>query len=243
MRLAQLARKLGVKSADIVEFLASQRDVVEDSFNAKLSEVQVEMIIQKFSSHRMDEVETVDAPPTSSTEDQPLQGQDLNTPVLQNGSTQEITSEETKTGVIRAYKVELPGLKVVGKIELIESKAKEEGDMPERKPAAPGTKAVPVDNPEKRKAKPFRQENRPRKNPVVLQREREEREARERQEAKRRLEKELRTKRYQEKVSKYATPPKPISKLRNEDYEVYAEPKRQPAKTWMGKIAGWFITD
>lgn len=239
MRLAQLARKLGIRSADIVEFLAGHQYAIEDSFNAKLSKLQVELIIQNFSPHGTHDIGTVDTSPIGHEEDQPLPEANLDLSELPNETGKETASTEANTEVIRAYKVALPGLKVVGKIALPEAKA----TTSDKKSAVTGKEFVSLDQGRRKKLKPSQQENRPRKNPVAIQRQREEREARERKEAKKREEKELRTKRYQEKVSKYTQPPKPISALRNEDYEVYEEPKRQPPKTWMGKIAGWFVSD
>ena len=182
MRLAQLARKLGVKSAEI--------------------------------------------PPT------------------QEETAGPVAIAEEKSDVIRAYKVALPGLKVVGKIALPEAKPKEEETtIKEDNAASPARQSTPLDNPKRKKPNRQPPESKPRKNPVALQRERQEREAREQKEAKKRAEKELRTMRYQQKVSKHTPPPKPVSLVRHEDYEVYVEPERQPAKSWLGKIAGWFVTD
>ena len=237
MRLAQLARKLGVKSADIVEFLAHHQHVVEDSFNAKLSDTLVELVEQKFSPHQTDENGFADNISGIAPSDKPASRPDLEPTALENDRAEEAASEEAPTEVIRAYKVPLPGLKVVGKIILPEPKVKGEEVMKDKE------SPEPLDNRRRKKSNPIQQEHKPRKNPIALQRERKEREARERREAQKMKEKELRKQRYQEKVSKYTPPPKPIAKLRNDDYEVYEEPKKQPAKTWMGKIAGWFVSD
>ncbi|MEQ8424187.1 MAG: hypothetical protein RIA63_05715, partial [Cyclobacteriaceae bacterium] len=87
------------------------------------------------------------------------------------------------------------------------------------------------------------QDRRPRKNPIALQREREEQELlRKRQEEKQR-QKDLRTRRYLDKVSKHTPAPKPTKRTKHEDeYEVYVEEKAKP-KSFVGKILNWFVSE
>ena len=49
MRLGQLARQLGVKSEDIVLFLAAQNVVIEADNNARIEDAHVDWVVAKFS--------------------------------------------------------------------------------------------------------------------------------------------------------------------------------------------------
>ena len=247
MRLAQLARKLGMKSSDIVEFLARQNYAIEDSSNAKLPDEQVEWIMQKFSTSHTHETENIvkDLPETA-LEVIPVQEVSEEIPPSSESVLEADANPQGNAEIIRAYKIELPGLKVVGKIALPEPKVKEEvkeEEISARKSEAPIEKTGAT-NRKKKSSYTAQSERKPRKNPIAVKRELEEREARERREAQRTREKELRTRRYQEKVGKYTPPSKPMARLNKEDYEVYEEKAGQKApKTWLGKIASWFVAD
>jgi hypothetical protein len=160
--------------------------------------------------------------------------------------------------VIKAPKVALAGLKVVGKIELPEPKKKEQ-------PAAPENTALPAEataQPERRprpdgsrgdrregreggnrdgkrsNRNDTRRGDKPRKNPVALQREREAQEAQLKKEAQAKAEKERRTQYYYNRV-KASVPTKPARIIREQTVEMADEQSSTPT-SWLGKFWKWF---
>jgi hypothetical protein len=129
--------------------------------------------------------------------------------------------------VIKAPKVELQGLKVLGKIDLPEPKKKE------------GTEQTAENRParERREKKFF--ERREKHNPIALQREREEREAEQKRQEKLKAEKELKTKRYLNKVKPQTA--KPVRLLREDVEEMRFEEEPQP-KSMLGRFWKWLRT-
>ena len=69
MRLGQLARKLELRPAEIIEFLATKNILIEDDANSKVDENYVTLVFQQFAPDR--EVENIpDADiPTVSVQD------------------------------------------------------------------------------------------------------------------------------------------------------------------------------
>lgn len=246
MRLAQLARKIATKPAEIVTFLASRNLPVDDSSNAKVTDEQVLLVFRHYAPELLevnttDEL-TVEEPLVVTTEELAEQ-----TPEEQETSSDEIEAAEVEqplvSEVIKPVKVELPGLKVVGKIDLPEPKKKEvDSNNPEEEALEKGdlkSKSRQRKNPRV----PRDEDRRPRKNSIALQREREARERLRRKQEESIKEKELKTQRYLKKVSKYTAPPKPMKRNKHEEeYEVLVENKEQP-KTWLGKIFGWFVSE
>jgi len=249
MRLAQLARKIAVKPAEIVTFLQNQNSPVEDSSNAKITDSQVELVLKHFAPEQLDGLQPEVSPPIEIQEKEKT----VEIPEIEIETQPRVTPQEdaapldnVEPEVIKPPKVELPGLKVVGKIELPEPKKKEneklEGTEGESAEEAIEPRRAP--RPENRKKiRTSDQERRPRKNPIALQREREEREALRRRQEEKKKEKELRTQRYLKKVSKVTQPIKPVKMRKHEDeYEVFVEEKAKP-KSLVGKIIGWFVSD
>ena len=126
MRLGQLARKLAVRPGEIVNFLAAQNIQIEEGTNTRIEEVHVEMIVAKFAP---DQAETL----LSTMADEPVLSEPLSIIPQETSSvvaeptvhpTIENKSEET-IELIKAPKIELSGLKVLGKIELPDTKKKE----------------------------------------------------------------------------------------------------------------------
>ena len=246
-----------MKPSEITEFLATHHIQIESNSNAKVIDEHVELVLAHFApemnvdnanpSTQPGEKEThaveTDAEAFSEKEEEIETPDDVGTP------DDEIETHE----VIKPIKVELPGLKVVGKIDLPEPKKKEE-NLPEDNegqsvkgenndsPEQSATRSSRSDN--RRTGRPKREnDRRPRKNPIALQREREEREALRKKLEKQEKEKELRTKRYLKKVSAKASPPKPIQKMKNdEEYETYSEEATKP-KSLFGKILNWFVSE
>ena len=180
MRLAQLARKLTIRPTVIVDFLTQHNIQIEDGSNTRLADDHVALIMQKFAPARAAEIaaELVIEKETELKTSVPEEKVEV---IAQSTAIESISSssEESlseKIEVIKAPKVELSGLKVLGKIDLPESKKKEE----------PASDATQIDQkiPAEADKKP-RQENRkpytnrketsdPRagKNPIAMERDR-----------------------------------------------------------------------
>ncbi|MGE0587176.1 MAG: hypothetical protein AB7O48_01275 [Cyclobacteriaceae bacterium] len=269
MRLAQLARKIAVKPTDIVSFLASRNIIIEENSNAKVADEYERLVLQHFAPELLiSEPQSLEAPvEVSQLAEEPIEIKSEEVEEITDSvesPDREETKEEEKPEVIKPPKVELPGLKVVGKIELPEPKKKVQ-DTPaeastEEQPKAEGEQvatqegsqpAAPrEDRGPRDRRRPHRQDRRnrddqrPRKNPIALQREREEREALRKKLEDQQKEKELRTQRYLKKVEG-RTPPqrstKKAKKKHEDEYEVYAE-KQQP-KSILGRIMNWFVSE
>ena len=244
MRLAQLARKLSLRPDQIIEFLAKQNIQIEDGSNTRLEDNHVELIVKKFAPAgfeltqelRVEEMNTETLPPLV------VEAPEIEKPKMEvvehTEPTQETEASQDKTEVIKAPKIELSGLKVLGKIDLPEPKKKE---LPATEP--------PLVNEGNAESKPQKRINqtrnrdprtnpRPAKNPIALQREREEREAQKKREESRALEKEKRSQHYFNKVKVVA----PIKTIKREQIsEEIPEATPQP-KTWLGKFFKWFTT-
>lgn len=254
MRLAQLARKIGVKPSEIATFLASKNLPIEDSSNAKVADDQVEIVLMEYAPDLLAPTEALDSPQVSEEKTEPVMVSEpieLQEEVTLDSSVEieEIVAEENDVvskEVIKPILVELPGLKVVGKIELPEPKKKEEVNAEESREEIGEEKLQAkqaIERPRRRKNSNRENERRPRKNIVALQREREAREALKRKQEEKEREKELRTQRYLKKVRNYTPPPQPIKKKKHEEeYEVYTAEAEKP-KSFIGKILNWFVSE
>ena len=124
MRLGQLARKLDLRPAEIIEFLATKNIVIEDDVNAKVEDNYVTLVFRQFAP----DVETENSPPidiaAAGTSHEPIG--DVNEmdekPVASSPASESIPE---RIEVIKAPKVELSGLKVLGKIDLPDTKKKQ----------------------------------------------------------------------------------------------------------------------
>lgn len=255
MRLAQLARKISVKASEITEFLADRGIQLENSSNAKVMDEHVELVLTHFAPELIgeDDAAIPELPSEQEANLTETDSEELSQKVEEIETHEDIVTPEEVVEtheVIKPVKVELPGLKVVGKIDLPEPKKKEE-ELPEDSegPIEKAENNTDTTNRSSRSgpgrvARPKREyDRRPRKNPIALQREREEREALKRKLEQREKDKELRTKRYLKKVKVKSNPPKPLKKIRNdEEYETYSEVATKP-KSFIGKILNWFVSE
>lgn len=254
MRLAQLARKLAIKPSDVTTFLASQNIVLEDSSNAKVADEYVALVIHHFAPEMLAGSTDMETPSAEVEEIVDTINEEAATTVIATPAEvverEPVTESETKEDilpeVIKPQKVELPGLKVVGKIDLPEPKKKVVEEKPaEEATAAEGTTAVekPAEGrPARNNRRPSRQEQKPRKNPIALQREREEREALRKKIEEKKKEKELKTQRYLRKVTQHTPPTKRAKRKDEEQYEVLVDEKQKP-KGLFGKIVSWFVSE
>lgn len=247
MRLGQLARKLALRPSQIVDYLTAQQIFPDEGSNARLSDEVTERVVLHFAPERLNEIMAVEektpepiAAPASIQEE----------PIVAKVE-EEIIAVDVE--VIKAPKVELSGLKVLGKIELPEPKKK----------TAPVTESLEetvvanegeVEKIPPSEKKPKRQEPRvniqPRRdnytqrtarNPIALQREEQARKEEERRKEKLEREKEKRTQYYLQRV-KTGQPTKAV-KMVSEPTESYSLKEEKPApKTWVGKFLRWLNT-
>jgi hypothetical protein len=247
MRLGQLARKLALRPAEIVEFLAENDIRIPDGANARLETDHVNLIMKRFvpgwietSEEESEQEEVVilqetnldqlSSSPELPTEEQP---QPLAEPEVEAEADDRAESAE----VIRAPKVELSGLKVIGKIDLPELKKKEEQPKEE-------TSVNPVDSRDERREnrRQFdgnrKRHHRPEKNPIAVQREREEREAQKKREEQIARDKEKRTQKYL-KNYKAAPTTKAVRLVKEDTMEMSAQELMEPPKTILGKFLRW----
>lgn len=247
MRLGQLARKLALRPNEIVEFLAKRSIQIEDGSNTRIEDDHVSLIMNHFAPERMAEMTAelaaeknpsileMEVGPEAEKE---IKVDDIQPPMADVSSA----NPEPMVELIKAPKVELSGLKVLGKIELPEPKKKE----PQQPESVATDNVVPKEEQKRLEPrKPFvprkeRSEQRPTKNPIALQREREAVEAEKKRRANAEREKEKRTQNYLKKVKTPA--PTKAMKIVKEQVEEVIEEKVDPPKTWLGKFMRWMNT-
>jgi hypothetical protein len=235
MRLAQLARKVSVKSTAIVDFLAAQAVVIEDNPNTKIEEEHVRMILSHFAPALLENeltalATTQDEIPAAVENESPQAEVQEEVPAIiteepaVEAPADTTTVTEELPDIIRAPKIELSGLKVLGKIELPEKKKKEE-------PEATGTTGDVLDiestepriRPREKKLTDRKRAERPKRNPLSEARERERREQEEKRKAEEEKRKELRKQKYLQ--TRQAKAP-----VRAEKVKVEKEMKKTPVK-------------
>ena len=232
MRLGQLARKLDLRPAEIIEFLATKNIVIEDDVNAKVEDNYVTLVFRQFAP----DVETENSPPidiaAAGTSHEPIG--DVNEmdekPVASSPASESIPE---RIEVIKAPKVELSGLKVLGKIDLPDTKKKHSETSQENSE----TEQPQEVNREKR-SQAHKKNQRPPKNPIALQREREALAAQKKREEELQLQKERRTQNYLKKVKPHQ-PTKAAKLIREESVEMSAAELAEPPKTLWGKFVRW----
>ena len=248
MRLGQLARKLALRQTEIVEFLALNNIQIEDGVNTRLENDHVTMIMQKFAPDKIEVVSVVESSGNSeinvaeesTTTETSIQASESIPEVIAEAKTDNEAAE-----IIKAPKIELTGLKVLGKIDLPEPKKKEV--QPELIAQVPDTETVEVEKkprPEfkKQKDQKFqRSGHRQEKNPIALQREREAREAQKKREEQAEREKEKRTQNYLKKV-KMSPPTKAVRMVEEPLMEMSAQELEEGPKTVWGKFVKWLTT-
>src|SRR5882762_2328349 len=126
MRISQLARSLGIPPSDVVEFLGNQKA----DANSRLDKEVVEKIINHFAPEKLSDIlqvrSEVQTPsevqaPSEEPEVKPIPEEIITEPPISEEQLPEVPVE-----VIRVSKVELQGLRVLGKIDLPEPKKKGE---------------------------------------------------------------------------------------------------------------------
>ncbi len=237
MRLGQLSRKLGIHTSKIVDFLASKDITISEDSNARIEDEYVTWVTQKYAPQLMTEVNTT----LSEEKIEPIS---IQPPVVEEvpfTEEQPIPSEEPLIPeLIKAPKIELSGLKVLGKIEIPEKKKKEtttDHVASEISIAETESKVQPD-----RRTNTSRREyeERPRKNPIALQRERETREVEKtRQEERLRL-KDKKAQHYQSKV-KVQVATKRMNRIEEPLEKIETPIEMEPTTMW-GKFKKWLRT-
>jgi hypothetical protein len=218
MRLGQLARQLDISPDKIVTFLGSRDIAIDSSANARVDDQYVDLIVQHF------------APGNDSLRQQIHQEPEVSFTREQGESAN--PTEESLPEVIKAPKIELPGLRVVGKIELPEKKKKED-EKPQEEPApAQESRPKPLSRNPRRESQP-----RNRHNPVALAREREEQEKRRREAEAREREKQRKAEYYQKRLK--PQPPTKAARLHQEEMADMPKVEREKPKTLWGKFMRW----
>jgi hypothetical protein len=250
MRIGQLARRLGITPSDILGFLSGQTMETELGANSRLTQEMTAKVINRFAPGRLSEIMTAPAeePVAEIPAEKPLV--DEKTEVIEETRVvetprDEIADEETPAGpqeVIRVAKVELQGLKVLGKIDLPQPKKKgetpAEGEettsdegTPEPVPAAP--QRAPRKEFQKRND---RREPREWENPLEQKRRREQEEAEKKKREHAERQKEKRANHYYSKVK--SVPTKAARRI--EEQTVVEElDMKEPPKTILGKFFRW----
>ena len=240
MRLGQLARKLALKPIEIVGFLAKQNIMIEDGGNTKLEDGHVALILQKFAPKHLEEPRPKAQPTIQSPGTPIIVENDVVVTEVQISASE--TSEEEIIEVIKAPKVELSGLKVLGKIELPEPKKKEAPPEVNDGPTSGEIKKQPLQDFSKPHApRGERSNTRSRKNPIALQREQEVLEARKRREDEVERQKDKRTLHYMKKVI-VAKPTKAVKMIHDEPSEEKSVVEVPAPKTWWGRFMHWLNT-
>jgi hypothetical protein len=245
MRLGQLARKLAIRPSRIVEFLAAHNISLDESSNTRLADDQVNLIMKQFATgDAVAAGDEVDAPQVAEEELGLNEGTGVEDKSAEDLSTTSQV-EEAKAEVIKVPKVELSGLKVVGKIDLPELKKKDPPAADIESPIENPREAEKTALPQGKKQSPYKKEKpeqRPvRKNPIALQREREAQEAERKRQEKAKQEKEQRTKNYYNKV-RASAPTKRIKMVEDPTTEMSPAELKQAPRTWVGKFFNWLKT-
>lgn len=242
MRLGQLARKLAIRPSQIVDFLANRQIFLEEGSNAKLKDDSVKEIVHHFAPEKLQEI-VVDLqseiePVAKETEPIVVNIE----PVLEETPTEDVILpflQEEKPEVIKASKVELSGLKVLGKIDLPVPKKKEpETSSPEDQPVPEREERSPRRERKKLQTQINRETvQRPWKNPIAQQREKEVREQEEKKRAALAREKERKREHYFKKV-KVGQPTKAARLYEETIEETPLQQETQPKTLW-GKFIKW----
>lgn len=234
MRLGQLARKLSLSPNTITEHLAGS-GVVEDP-NTKLEDDQVRALVLHFAPARIEEFFPVAAPEPAPIEPVAAAPEVVvaEEPVAETEATADEQLSTEPAEVIRAPKVELQGLKVIGKIELPQARKKADGDQPQegdqQKPLTRTTRAQQND----------RREQRQWKNPLEVKRQREEAEAERKRQMAAEQAKAKRTQNYLKRVK--SVPTKAVKRVEEElvvETDIDTAP---PPKSIWGKFVRWLRT-
>ncbi len=252
MRLGQLARKLSIKQLDIVSFLAKSSVEISNESNIKLEEEHVQRVIQHFAPLRIETkvmVEPIVAELVTPLEIRKVIVENIEIepiefiPIVQELIPVAEIKQDEIVEVIKATKVDLPGLKVLGKIDLPQPKIKEDTNLEvvkaeELELTTEIKSEVRTQRTQNGKQDRNERVSRPAINTIAQQRDREARAAEEKREIDKRNEKENRTEYYHKRVKPNITTK--ASRVFTEPVEEYSSPKKEKPTTLFGRIMDWF---
>ncbi len=246
MRLGQLARKLSLRPSQLVDFLASNNIQMEEGSNARLADEHTKLIIQHFAPESMEEImkpaaKELPQPESDSVLEEPVLAQPEQTAQEPIHVTTEdkLIEQQTEPEVIRVPKIELSGLKVLGKIDLPEPKKKE--SKPEEESTTEDQQKPERKSSVKSKHPRRERDQRTWRNPLEVQRQREARELEEKRNADIEREKEKRKHHYQNKV-KQVTQPKRTKPAKQTSTVKRPLDARPVPKSWIGRFLRWWTT-
>ena len=224
MRLGQLARKLDISPGEIEDFLKKSDLLQDGSTNARLSDDLVRKIVANLAPQRLADfsgnLEQDEPLPSSATSGDP--------PAEIQSNTMESAATE-RPDTIKAPKIDLPGLKILGKIELPEPPKKPEKEIQPTEQSMLGV--------QKKSFSDRPREQRPWRNPMEEKRKREAKELERQKQEELRNKKEQRTMAYFKKQSKPKSSEKPRKKQKPDAPTILAPSK--PPKSFFGKIWRW----
>ncbi len=256
MRLAQLARRIGISQTEIVKFLAHKNIIIAQSSNAKIEDNDVKSVVAQFApeleleiqkaeeiqndNNVIEEVVANDVTPIEQEEKivvEELISISNQEPLEVNETLSNDSHEEIIPHLIRAPKIELAGLKVIRKIDLPEAKRKQEGKELAEVRIQPEEKK---ESRTKRETDAINRRTTHYKNPIEVKREKEEKEKLQKNEEAAAYEKELRTQRYLNKVRR----PKDVFREPKEKFVPYKEnklvEKQKSGLSLFEKLMKWF---
>lgn len=246
MRLGQLARKLSLRPSQLVDFLAEKSIQTEEGSNTRLVDEHTQLIVKHFAPERLEEimkpvVEEVALPEAKPILEESIQSEfelKVVEPIVV--FEDKLKDEQSEPEIIRVQKIELSGLKVLGKIELPEPKKKE--SKPEEEPSSEEQQKPERRNLEKSKPQKRERDQRTWRNPLEVQRQRETRDLEEKRKVEIERDKEKRKHHYQNKV-KQITQPKRSTPSKEEIVKMKRAVETRPLpKTWIGKFFRWWTT-
>jgi len=239
MRLGQLSRKLSVRPGDIIEFLSKNSIQIDNDSNTRLDDEHVVLIMQHFAPGSLTE-ESIDAVQESDDLEKDLaEDLEVSSPSsLESTATlQQEQQEEIQDTVIKAPKIELSGLKILGKIDLPERKKKETLSDAGQPAGQDTTGAENQKRPDRRRSLRDDQGHKAhRKNTIALKREQEAVEAEKKRQERAQQQKEKRTQSYLRRV-KTAAPTK-SARLIEEPTEELSKIEDTPT-TLLGRFFRW----
>ncbi len=147
MRLSQLARKLNVGTSTIVEHLGGKGFEVDNKPNTKITSEQVQLLMREFQDSAMDKEEASELTiGKSHVKNVVIDSENANDPIDETAVVSDNVAEVPVTNKTEEYaeteKPKLQGIKVVGKIDLENKKAKDQEETKQEEPEEP--KAEPV---------------------------------------------------------------------------------------------------
>lgn len=239
MRIGQLARRLGIPPTEISGYLGAQNIHTEAGANSRLSSELLVKVITHFAPEKLSEIMAapVEEPVVEKVE---VAEVILETPIVEEVIVESVIAEQPQVDatpelpaeVIRVPKVELQGLKVLGKIDLPEPKKKEVVQPAEEQPLQQPSRP-------RREFQKRTNERREWKNPLEVKRQEEARRAEEKKKEQAERQKEKRASHYYNKVK--SVPTKAVRRI-EEDVVVEDVETKTPPKGLFGKFLRWLRT-